>query len=314
MKNKRIFITGGAGFIGSNLVDKLVNENEIVIYDNLSSGHKEWILDKKAKFIHGDILDFENLKNSMKNIDVVIHLAANPDVRLGEKNNKIDLEVNVIGTYNVLESMRTNDVKNIIFSSSSTVYGEAPVPTPETYGPTKPISFYGASKLAAESYISAFSEMYGIKGVSYRFANVVGRHGTHGVIYDFIKKLMNDRTKLEVLGDGTQTKSYLHVEDCIDGILYLFDKVNKYDVFNLGTDGYTNVLDIARMVVEILNLKGVNIYTTGGKDGRGWAGDIKVMLLSIEKAKSYGWKPKYNSDEAVKKAIYELSGELGWKY
>ncbi|MGC8646666.1 MAG: NAD-dependent epimerase/dehydratase family protein [Thermoplasmata archaeon] len=314
MKNKRIFITGGAGFIGSNIVERLENDNEITVYDNLSTGKKEWIDGKRVNFVLGDILDFENLKKYMKGHDIVIHLAANPDVKLGEKNNKIDLDINFIGTYNVLESMRINDINGILFSSSSTVYGEAPVPTPETFGPTKPISFYGASKLAAESYISVFSAMYGIRGVSFRFANVIGRHGNHGVIYDFIKKLMKNRNSLEVLGDGTQTKSYIHVEDCIDGIIYLYEKVSGYEVFNLGTDGSTNVMDIAKMVVSLLNLKNVKIYTTGGKDGRGWAGDIKVMLLSIEKAKSYGWYPKYNSDEAVKKAIMEISGELGWKY
>ncbi len=314
MKNKRIFITGGAGFIGSNIVERLENDNEITVYDNLSTGKKEWIDGKRVNFVLGDILDFENLKKYMKGHDIVIHLAANPDVKLGEKNNKIDLDINFIGTYNVLESMRINDINGILFSSSSTVYGEAPVPTPETFGPTKPISFYGASKLAAESYISVFSAMYGIRGVSFRFANVIGRHGNHGVIYDFIKKLMKNRNSLEVLGDGTQTKSYIHVEDCIDGITYLYEKVRGYEVFNLGTDGSTNVMDIAKMVVSLLNLKNVKIYTTGGKDGRGWAGDIKVMLLSIEKAKSYGWYPKYNSDEAVKKAIMEISGELGWKY
>ncbi|MGC8692309.1 MAG: NAD-dependent epimerase/dehydratase family protein [Thermoplasmata archaeon] len=314
MKNKRIFITGGAGFIGSNIVERLENDNEITVYDNLSTGKKEWIDGKRVNFVLGDILDFENLKKYMKGHDIVIHLAANPDVKLGEKNNKIDLDINFIGTYNVLESMRINDINGILFSSSSTVYGEAPVPTPETFGPTKPISFYGASKLAAESYISVFSAMYGIRGVSFRFANVIGRHGNHGVIYDFIKKLMKNRNSLEVLGDGTQTKSYIHVEDCIDGIIYLYEKVRGYEVFNLGTDGSTNVMDIAKMVVSLLNLKNVKIYTTGGKDGRGWAGDIKVMLLSIEKAKSYGWYPKYNSDEAVKKAIMEISGELGWKY
>ncbi|MGC8585439.1 MAG: NAD-dependent epimerase/dehydratase family protein [Thermoplasmata archaeon] len=314
MKNKRIFITGGAGFIGSNIVERLENDNEITVYDNLSTGKKEWIDGKRVNFVLGDILDFENLKKYMKGHDIVIHLAANPDVKLGEKNNKIDLDINFIGTYNVLESMRINDINGILFSSSSTVYGEAPVPTPETFGPTKPISFYGASKLAAESYISVFSAMYGFRGVSFRFANVIGRHGNHGVIYDFIKKLMKNRNSLEVLGDGTQTKSYIHVEDCIDGIIYLYEKVSGYEVFNLGTDGSTNVMDIAKMVVSLLNLKNVKIYTTGGKDGRGWAGDIKVMLLSIEKAKSYGWYPKYNSDEAVKKAIMEISGELGWKY
>ncbi|MEM4588421.1 MAG: NAD-dependent epimerase/dehydratase family protein [Thermoplasmata archaeon] len=311
MKGKRILVTGGAGFIGSHIVEKLYNLNEVTVFDNLSSGKIEYLKNFNIDFIKGDIRNLDELLSSTKEKDIVIHLAANPDVRRGELDNHIDLEVNVIGTYNVLEAMRRNDVSGIIFSSSSTVYGEAQVPTREDYGPLIPISFYGASKLAAESYISSFSYTYGMKGISFRFANVVGSRGTHGVIYDFILKLKKNRNELEILGDGTQTKSYIHVEDCVDGMLFAFDKTSKnYDVFNIGTEDSTNVMEIAKIVVESLGLKYVKLKIKGGEEGRGWKGDVKRMLLSIDKIKSLGWYPSMGSTEAVKMAVKELIGEL----
>lgn len=314
MKNKRILITGGAGFIGSHMVEALHEDNEVTVFDNLSTGKLEFISNYKISFERGDITNIDSINKAMKGIDVVIHLAANPDVRKGEKDSFVDLNQNVIGTYNVLEAMRKNDVPLILFSSSSTVYGEAPLPTKEDFGPLEPISFYGASKLAAEAYISSFSHMYSIKGISYRFANVIGPRGTHGVIYDFINKLMRNQNELEILGDGTQSKSYLYVKDCIEGMLYISEKINKmYDEFNLGTEQLTNVMEIAKIVAEAMNLKNVKFRTTGGKDGRGWMGDVKTMLLSIEKAKSLGWKPKLSSNEAVKKTALILVEELGWK-
>lgn len=311
MKNLRILITGGAGFIGSHMVEKLSSNNDVTVLDNLSSGKREYINYSGVKFIFGDVRKIEDVMAAVSGIDLVIHLAANPDVRRGETDTRIDLDVNVLGTYNVLESMRKNDVKGIIFSSSSTVYGDAPLPTPENYGPPEPISFYGASKLAAESYISAFSHMYGMKGISLRFANVVGSRGTHGVIYDFIKKLMKNSQILEILGDGRQTKSYLHVDDCVEGIIFAFEKSSPgYDVFNLGTEDSTNVMEIASIVVEAMGLRNVKFVTTGGEGGRGWKGDVKNMLLSIEKIKSLGWRPRLGSTEAVKKAAKELVGEI----
>jgi UDP-glucose 4-epimerase len=311
LKNLKILITGGAGFIGSHAVERLYRENQVTVFDNLSSGKIEHIKNFNIKFVKGDVRNKEEILKVMEDKDIVLHLAANPDVRRGEVDNFIDMEVNFIGTYNVLESMRLRDVRGIIFSSSSTIYGEAPIPTKEDYGPLEPISFYGASKLAAESYISAFSHMYGIKGISLRFANVVGARGTHGVIYDFIRKLMKDKSKLEILGDGTQTKSYLHVSDCIDGLIFAFENsVKIYDEYNLGTEDTTNVLEIARIVVEEMNLENVRLFTTGGEGGRGWKGDVKNMHLSIDKIKSLGWRPRMGSTEAVRLAARELIGEI----
>ncbi len=313
MKDKRIIITGGAGFIGYHTVKKLYMDNEITVLDNLSNGKIENIekFGSKIKFLKGDVKDFEFLKSNMRDADIVIHLAANPDVRIGEIDTKKDLYENVIGTYNVLEVMRINDIRDIIFSSSSTVYGESPINTPENYGPLEPISFYGASKLAGEAYISSFSHVFGLRGYVFRFANVIGPRGTHGVIYDFIKKLKKDSENLEILGDGTQTKSYLYVDDCVDGIIFGYERSEKnYNIFNLGSEDYINVKRIAEIVVEEMNLKNVKFIFRPGPEGRGWKGDVKTMLLSIEKIKKLGWKPKYNSEEAVRLATKSLMEEL----
>jgi len=307
----KAFVTGGSGFIGSHLVDKLMDRGyTVTVYDNLSSGKKQFLEQHFKKnnfsFIEGDLLDLEKLKNSIKNHDVVFHIAANPFVRLGEKQTRLDLEQGAIATYNVLESMRLNDIKKIVFSSSSVVYAETPpIAIPENYGPTLPISLYGAGKLAAEGLISAFCGTFDFQAWILRFANVVGIRGTHGVIVDFIDKLKKKPHELEILGDGKQKKPYLHATDVVDGILFVFDHSNEQiNLFNIGCDSNTTVTRIAEMVVEEMGLKNVKFKYTGGK--RGWAGDVPRFQLSIEKIKKLGWKPRYTSDEAVRKAIREV--------
>jgi len=209
-----------------------------------------------------------------------------------------------------LDAMRKRDVKNIVFSSSSTVYGEAPpVPLKEDYGPLLPISVYGAAKLACEALISSFCHTFDMKGWIFRFANVVGSRSTHGVIFDFIKKLRKNPKELEILGNGKQKKSYLYISDCIDGMLFGFERSSdQINLFNLGTEGATEVNDIAKMVVEEMGLKDVKFRYTGGD--RGWKGDVPRFQFNIEKIKSLGWKPKYESDEAVRKAIRDLLREI----
>ena len=306
----KAFITGGAGFIGSHLVDKLVNGGDFVtVYDNLSSGKKEFIKNhieqNKVNFVEADLLDIEQVTKEIKNHDVVFHIAANPFVRLGEKQTRLDLEQGVIATYNILEGMRQNNIKKIVFSSSSVVYAETPpIAIPETYGPTLPISLYGAGKLGAEGLISAFCGTFGFQAWIYRFANVVGIRGTHGVIVDFIEKLNKNPKELEILGDGKQQKPYLHALDIVDGIIYGFEHSNdQINLFNLGVDSNTTVTRIAEMIVEEMGLKDVKFNYTGGE--RGWAGDVPRFQLSTEKMKKLGWKPRYSSDEAVRKAIRE---------
>ena len=307
----KVFVTGGAGFIGSHLVDKLIGKKHIVkVFDNLSSGEKKYIEhhrdNSNFRFIEGDLLDLDLVKKEIKNHDVVFHIAANPFVRLGEEQTRLDLEQGAITTYNILESMRLNDIKKIVFSSSSVVYAETPpISIPENYGPTLPISLYGAGKLAAEGLISAFCGTFDFQTWIYRFANVVGSRGTHGVIVDFIDKLEKNPKELEILGNGRQQKPYLHVSDIVNGMIFGFEHSNEQiNLFNLGCDTNTTVTRIALMVVEEMGLKNVKFKYTGGD--RGWKGDVPRFQLDSKKIKKLGWRETYTSDEAVRKAIKEI--------
>jgi len=307
----KAFLTGGAGFIGSHLVDKLISRgDDVTAYDNLTSGKKQFfehhLKNDKFTFIKADLLDLSQLKKEIEDFDVVFHIAANPFVRLGEKQTRLDLEQGAIVTYNVLEAMRVNDIKKIVFSSSSVVYAETPpLAIPETYGPTLPISFYGAGKLAAEGLISAFCGTFDFQAWIYRFANVVGIRGTHGVIVDFIDKLKKNPKELEILGDGNQQKTYLYVSEVIDGMLQGYEhSTDQINLFNLGCNSDTTVTRIAEMVVEEIGLKDVEFKYTGGK--RGWPGDVPRFQLDASKINKLGWKAKYTSDEAVRKAIREI--------
>jgi len=306
----KIFITGGAGFIGSHLVDRLINSDGVTVYDNLSSGSKEFIQyhlgNPGFHFIQADLLDFDALNQAIAKHDIVFHLAANPEVRAGIANTKLDLQQGTLATHNVLEAMKVNQLGKIIFASSSTVYGEAGIrPVGEDYGPLLPISLYGASKLACEGLISAFCHLFDMQAWIFRFANVVGDRSSHGVIFDFINKLKQNATELEILGNGTQEKPYLHVDDCIDGILFgLKHSQERVNVLNLGVDSSTNVTAIANMLVEVMGLSRVKFSYTGGN--RGWRGDIPQVRFDITKMKNLGWKPKYSSDEAVRRAIKDI--------
>lgn len=311
----KAFVTGGAGFIGSHLIDKLIEKGEqVTCYDNLSSGKKEFLKHLEGNpnftFIKGDLLDLEALTKAVKDHDVVFHIAANPFVRLGEEQTKLDLEQGPIATYNLLEAMRINNIKKIVFSSSSVVYAETPpIALPETYGPTLPISLYGAGKLGAEGLISAFCGTFEFQAWIYRFANVVGIRGTHGVIVDFIDKLNKNPKELEILGDGKQQKPYLHVSDIVEGILHGFEKSkDQINLFNLGPDSNTTVNRIAEMVVEEMRLTDVEFKYTGGS--RGWKGDVPRFQLDAAKIKKLGWAEKYSSDEAVRKSIREILDNL----
>ncbi|MDG6221265.1 MAG: NAD-dependent epimerase/dehydratase family protein [Candidatus Thermoplasmatota archaeon] len=311
----KALVTGGAGFIGSCLVKRLVGRgDEVVIYDNLSSGRIEFIEDVLnqglCQFIKADLLDFDRVKEAVEGVDMVWHIAANPDIRMAEVNTRLDMEQGVAATYNVLEAMRLTGVKKIAFSSSSVVYGEASViPTPEDYGPLVPISLYAGSKLGAEGLISSFCGTFGLQSWMFRFANVIGSNSTHGVIYDFTKKLLKDPSRLEILGNGKQAKSYLMVEDCVDAMLYAVERSDgMVNIFNLGADGRTNVTRIAEIVVDAMGLKDVSFEYTGTE--RGWAGDVRQMALSIDKMKELGWSPGCTSDEAVKKAAAIIVGEV----
>ena len=308
-------VTGGAGFIGSHLVDRLVSKGEKVrVIDNLSSGRIDFIeehIGDSVELVVVDLLDLDKLTDAMEGITTVHHLAANPDIRLGTKVTDTDLKQGTIATYNVLESMRKNDVRRISFSSSSAVYGEVEtMPTPESYGPTLPISLYGASKLASESLISAWAGTFGATAWIHRFANIVGPRGTHGVIYDFIHKLRGDKGVLEVLGNGLQEKSYMDVEDTVNGMLHVIDSSDEgVALYNLGTDETVSVSRIAEIVVEASGLEGVDIRYTGGD--RGWPGDVPRTWLDVGRLDSLGFEAKRSSEEAVRRCAESLIDEIG---
>lgn len=300
----RAMVTGGAGFIGSHLIDRLVGRgDEVVILDNMSSGVREFVshhLDSGAAVLHEvDITDLESVKAHMDGIDFVYHLAANPDIRLGTKITDTDLKQGTIATYNVLEAMRLSGVNKIAFASSSVVYGEgAPMPTPETHGPCIPISLYGASKQAGEGLIGSWVGTFGLQAWIFRFANIIGERGTHGVIFDFIHKLKANPNRLEVLGNGLQEKSYMEVGDCVDGILHVISSTNdSVNLCNLGSNDTCSVRRIAEIVIRETGCLDASIEYTGGD--RGWAGDIPKAMLSIDLMKSYGFDVNYDSEDAV---------------
>ena len=315
LKLSKVLVTGGAGFIGSHLVDRLmVNGKNVTVFDNLSNGSlknlERWLGNKRFKFIKGDLKNPNDVEKAVEGIELVFHLAANPEVRVGETDPSIHFQENLIATFNLLEGMRKcASAKSFVFTSTSTVYGEAEVfPTPEDYGPSIPISTYGASKLGCEAIASSYAHTFGLHTLILRVANVVGSRATHGVIIDFIKKLEANPKRLEILGDGTQKKSYLHIEDCVNAILHVTHQFleggKKVDVYNVGSVDQIEVKKIAGIVAEEMGLRDVEFIFTGGVEGgRGWPGDVKIMYLSIDKLMKTGWKPKYDSEQAVRLAV-----------
>ena len=309
-------VTGGGGFIGSHLVDALVEQgNEVRVIDNFSSGREEFLShhdgNGSVEVHRGDLLDQGAVIAAMEGVETVHHLAANPDIRLGTEVTDTDLRQGTMATYNVLEAMRIAEVRRISFASSSAVYGEAGVmPTPEDYVPIMPISLYGASKLAGEALITAWAGTFGAQGFIHRFANIVGPRGTHGVIFDFIHKLKKDPTRLEVLGDGNQEKSYMSAHDCVQSMIHVIDLGGNGPVLNnLGTGDTCSVSRIAEIVIEESGLEGVSIDFTGGK--RGWAGDVPKTYLDVTKLLSTGFEPTAMSEQAVRDTARVLISEIG---
>lgn len=315
MKYKqRCLVTGGAGFIGSHLCDCLLRDGYIVTaIDDLSLGRmsnlKKALENPDFSFVKGDVLDTGLLDSVFRdgNFDIVFHMAANSDIQRGGQETDRDLNLTFLTTFRVLDAMRRFGVRNLIFASSSAIYGEVEEKIYEDYGPLQPVSFYGASKLAAEAYISSFVHCFNLRAWIYRFPNVVGSRLTHGVIYDFIEKLKRDPTQLLILGDGRQNKPYLDVDDLINAMLICYSRMKApLNCVNVGIESATYVSRIGEIVVEEMGLHDVKLVYTGGD--RGWIGDVPFFQYDLSRIKKLGWKARYSSDEAVLKSVRENIG------
>lgn len=308
----RYFITGGAGFIGSHLTDALIPNHEVTVFDNLSSGKRahfaHHLANKNFRFIQGDLKDAGHLAEASRGHDAVFHFASNPDIARGLLETDLDLKEGTLLTYNVLEAMRVNGIKTISYTSGSGIYGDqGSRPVAEDFGPLLPVSLYGANKLASEGLISAFCHMFDMTAYIFRLANVVGARQTHGVTFDFIRKLRENPASLEILGDGTQSKSYIHVEDVIGAMLFVLDHSREVlNVYNVATDDYIDVTAIAHSVVREMGLNNARFVYRGGK--RGWKGDVPVVRFDLGKIHALGWTARYTSAEAITKSTRELLG------
>ena len=306
----KAFVSGGAGFIGSNLVDRLLDVgHEVTVYDNLSTGllqFLEYARDfDRFRLVEGDLLDEGSLSEAIAGHEFVFHLAANADVRFGTEHPRRDLEQNTIVTNNVLEAMRKNGISKIAFASTGFVYGDVTViPTPENAPFPIQTSFYAASKLAGEGLIAAYCGGFGFQSWIFRFVSILGERYTHGHVFDFYRKLKQNPSRLEVLGNGKQRKSYLYIQDCLDAMLFALEKSNEsVNVLNLGVDGYCEVNDSIGWICEELGVTPKLEYSGGD---RGWIGDNPFIFLDTSKIRDLGWKPKLSIQDGVLKTIQYL--------
>jgi UDP-glucose 4-epimerase len=321
MVERVMLVTGGAGFLGSHLTEELLKKSQrVIVLDNFSNGKMENIQhllnNVSLKLLREDLKRPKKLEQAVSTCDTIFHLAANPEVRVGETDPETHFEENILATFNLLEAIRKQGKpKTLVFTSTSTVYGEArQVPTREDYAPLIPISTYGASKLACEALIASYAHTFNHRALILRLANVIGSRSNHGVIVDFIKKIRVNPRELVILGDGNQEKSYMHISDCIGAITHLTEtfekKGKKVDVFNVGSSDRITVKEIAKTVSKEMHASSIEYRFTGGVEGgRGWKGDVKTMQLSIDKLVKTGWKPNYLSGQAVKLATVALIQE-----
>ncbi|MDR3404295.1 MAG: NAD-dependent epimerase/dehydratase family protein [Chthoniobacter sp.] len=316
---RHVFVSGGAGFVGSHLTRRLLgmpSVERVVIYDNFSSGRDEYltdlIADTRLQIVRQDLKDVQAVSAAMAGCDTVFHLAANPDIAKAVTQPDIDFWEGTYLMQNVVEAMRVNSVRRMFYTSGSGVYGEnAAVAFTESYGPCIPISTYGASKLACEALLAAYCHMFDMEGRAFRFANVVGPRQTHGVGYDFVRRLRADPSQLRILGDGTQSKSYIHVDDILAAVFLVAEKcTQRFDLFNVATDDYITVREIADVAVAVSGLApgSVRYDFTGGD--RGWKGDVPVVRFDVTKIKALGWRAARNSTEAVRDAIAAMRVEI----
>jgi UDP-glucose 4-epimerase len=312
----KILVTGGAGFIGSHIVDRLVDEGyKVRVVDNLSSGRTENLrrhTDSNAiELLIGDLKDPQTALRSVENVDVVFHFAANPEVRVSSIDPETHFNENIIATFNLLEAMRKRNVREIVFASSSSVYGEPDEIPVDENAPIKPVSVYGASKASCETLIHAYSKLYKIKAVILRYANVVGPRLRHGVIWDLINKLIKNPRELEILGDGRQIRSYIYIDDAVEATMITWRKTDvDYEVYNIGNEDWITIDEVADEVIKTMKLKDVKKIHRSLLHGVGWLGDVKKIALKIYKIKRLGFKSTKNSREAVKTTTEALLKEI----
>jgi UDP-glucose 4-epimerase len=303
----KAFVTGGAGFVGSHLTDRLIADGyDVVVFDNFSTGRDQFLENaqrsRKLNVVHGDVLDANALSSAMRGCDLVCHIAANADVRFGPEQPRRDLDQNTVATFNVLEAMRAHGIKRLIFPSTGSIYGEPEVfPTPEDAPFPVQTSLYGASKLACEGMISAYCEAYGMQAFIFRFVSILGERYTHGHIFDFVRNLRANPDHLRVLGNGRQRKSYLYVADCIDGMMVAFNRATeRVNIFNLGADEYCEVTDSVRWITERMEIQ-PRIEYAGGE--RGWVGDSPFIFLDCGRLRSLGWRPTLTIRDGVIRTV-----------
>ena len=312
----KYLIIGGCGFIGSHITKRLyMQENiaEIIVFDNFSSGKLKYLngieIDKRVKVIKGDIKDIDTLMDAMDGVDIVYSVASNPDIAKAINQPDIDFWEGTYLINNVLEAMRRKNIKKLMYASGSGVYGDVGTTvTGEDFSPMLPNSTYGASKLACEALICAYCNMFDMSAAAFRFANVVGPNQTHGVGYDFINKLIDNPNKLRILGNGTQSKSYIYIEDIVDALRTVEkNALDGYNYYNVATTDHITVTEIANIVVNIMGLDGVEYQYTGGD--RGWKGDVPVVRLLSDKIRKLGWKNKYSTEEAIRMSVTSMYEE-----
>jgi UDP-glucose 4-epimerase len=313
--SRKALVTGGLGFIGSHLVDRLLADGwDVLVLDNLLTGHRSNLShhkdDPRLQVTEGDIRDAETVSRCSRGCDAVFHFAAHALMRASLLDHRADLDYNIIGTLNVLEAMVANGVPDFVFASTSALYGEAEVtPTPEEYSGIQ-TSLYGAAKLAGEGYASAFAEFSPIRVWAFRFGTVLGERCRRGAIWDFAHKLRDDPSQLEILGDGRQSKDYMSVKDCVDGIMRGYEKgSDRVNIFNLGLQEQTTVAQVADLVIEEMGLSDVKKRYTGGM--RGWVGDNPVVYLSTARARGLGWSPTVSPVEAIRATARWTLREIG---
>jgi UDP-glucose 4-epimerase len=312
--NNSILVTGGAGFIGSHMVDRLIKEGfDVRVLDNLSSGRLENLAHhgNSIKVIIADLKKPEEILSNIKGVNAIFHFAANPEVRVSSTNPEIHFNENIVTTFNLLEAMRKKDIKQLVFASSSSVYGEPNIIPVDENSPVKPTSVYGASKASCESLIHAYSKLYGIRAVVLRYANVIGSRLRHGIVWDFVNKLKANPKELEVLGDGTQVRSYIYINDAIEATLLAWKRSsNGFDVFNVGSEDWISVDQVAKIVIDTMKLTNVKMLHKPLAHGIGWLGDVKRVALRIDRLKDIGFKPRLGSADSIKYTTISLNEDI----